>query len=146
MRLYTIGFTKKTAEEFFGLLREAGAWCVVDVRLNPRNQLTSFTNQRHLPYLLQELLNCGYVHLPLLAPAKEIITDYRQDKDWQRYERRYKRQLEQSNAIQHLDQSVFTDSPACLLCSEEVPDKCHRRLAAEYLASFWPQLQIKHLV
>jgi hypothetical protein len=36
MRVFTIGFTKKNARRFFGLLKTAGAKRVVDVRLNKR--------------------------------------------------------------------------------------------------------------
>lgn len=146
MTLYTIGFTKKSAESFFGLLRDAGVRRLVDVRLNPRSQLAGFTNQRDLPYFLQEIINCGYTYLPLLAPSKELQDDYREKKDWQQYERRYMRQLRQSNAIHQLDSGLFRSTAACLLCSEESAEQCHRRLAAEYLQSFWPELEIVHLI
>ena len=146
MNLYTIGFTKKSAEEFFGLLREAGVGRIVDVRLNPRSQLAGFANQRDLPYLLQEILHCEYTHVPILAPDKELLADYRANKDWQQYEQRYARQLQRSHAIEHLDPELFAGTPCCLLCSEEKPDRCHRRLAAEYMQRFWTDLHIVHLI
>jgi uncharacterized protein (DUF488 family) len=33
----------------------------------------------------------------------------------------------------------------CLLCSEEKPHHCHRRLVAEYLQQHWPDVQIEHI-
>ncbi|EPE0459056.1 DUF488 family protein [Pseudomonas aeruginosa] len=32
-----------------------------------------------------------------------------------------------------------------LLCSEDKPHHCHRRLVAEYLAGKWPNVEIVHL-
>jgi uncharacterized protein (DUF488 family) len=136
MTLYTIGFTKKSAEEFFGLLRAAGVGHMLDIRLNPRSQLAGFANQRDLPYLLREILQCDYTHLPILAPGEELLADYRQNKDWPQYEQRYARQLQRASAIEQIDRKLLIAVSCCLLCSEEKPDQCHRRLAAEYVQSF----------
>ena len=42
-----------------------------------------------------------------------------------------------------VEKSLLADS--CLLCSEDLPEECHRRLVAEYLSSKWGQVQIQHL-
>ena len=34
---------------------------------------------------------------------------------------------------------------ACLLCSEDKPHHCHRRLVAEYLKDRWGDVEIEHL-
>lgn len=34
---------------------------------------------------------------------------------------------------------------ACLLCSEDEPHHCHRRLIAEYLNAKWQNIQTTHL-
>jgi uncharacterized protein (DUF488 family) len=83
MLLYTIGFTQKSAREFFNLLQTNQVKRLVDIRVNPGGQLSGFAKQEDLPYFLKELANgCGYVHLPLLAPTKEILKEYRADNDW----------------------------------------------------------------
>ena len=76
MRLYTIGFTKKTAERFFGLLAENRVHTLVDIRLHPDGQLSGFARKADLPYFLDLLAGCGYRHLPVLAPTPEILGDY----------------------------------------------------------------------
>lgn len=146
MQLFTIGFTQKRAEQFFGLLRQNGVQLLVDIRLNPGGQLAGFAKGEDLPYLLHELAaGCGYVHLPQLAPTKEILGDYRADKDWQRYVARFEQLLDERDVPAALDRAMFEQSRCCLLCSEPTPEQCHRRLVAERLAAHWDDVQIVHL-
>ncbi len=146
MKLYTIGFTQKRAETFFELLRRNGVRRLVDIRINPGGQLSGFAKQEDLPYFLAHLADgCSYLHLPELAPTKELLEDYRADSDWAAYERRFKALMDERNIPQELSQSDFESQSSCLLCSEAIPEKCHRRLVAERLASAWPGVEIVHL-
>lgn len=146
MKLYTIGFTQKTAEEFFELLRTNGVRRLVDIRVNPGGQLSGFAKQEDLPYFLRELADgCEYIHAPLLAPTKEILKDYRADHDWPRYVFRFERLMDERNIPGALNAAEFDAAPSCLLCSEATPEQCHRRLVAERLAACWPDVEIIHL-
>ncbi len=88
MKVYTIGFTKKSAATFFELLRESGAKGLVDVRLNNISQLAGFAKKDDLEYFLNKICRMKYVHLPELAPTKEMLDAYRKEhKDWETYER-----------------------------------------------------------
>lgn len=146
MKLYTIGFTKKCAEKFFELLRRNGVQRLVDVRLNPGGQLSAFARKEDLPYFLDRLADgCDYVHLPELAPTKEILKDYRKDGDWARYVARFERLMEERDMPDQLDRSTFESADCCLLCSEATPEQCHRRLVAERIAARWPEVNIVHL-
>jgi len=145
MEIYTIGFTQKSAEEFFQLLSENGIECVVDIRLRPTSQLSGFSKQDDLSYFLKELIHCDYVHLPELAPTKEILSDYRQDKNWDKYERRYLQLLKERNIATNPKLSILKENKCCFLCSEATADKCHRRLLAEYLSKTWNDVTIIHL-
>ncbi len=145
MEIYTVGFAGKTAEAFFGALKRAEVRRVVDIRLRPDGGLSLFARGKDLPFLLRELCGAEYVHEPRLAPTKEILSDYRKKKtDWPEYERRYSSLLEERDIARKLDRKLF-DIPAALLCSEAKPDQCHRRLAAEYLRSHWPDVTVTHL-
>ena len=144
MKLFTIGFTKKKAERFFGLLRASGAKRIVDVRLNNVSQLAAFAKRDDLRYFLSELCGMGYVHLPELAPTKEILDDYKKRRgDWQTYEIQFLDLMRQRQIAQSVDQDILSDS--CLLCSEDRPHRCHRRLVAEYLNDQWGGVEIIHL-
>ena len=146
MKLYTIGFTQKRAETFFELLRQNGVRRLVDIRLNPGGQLSGFAKQEDLPYFLARLADgCGYVHMLNLAPTKEILSEYRSGSDWESYERRFKKLMDERGIPQGLDQAEFASLPSCLLCSESTPEKCHRRLVAERLAAVWSDVEIVHL-
>jgi len=144
MKLFTIGFTKKTAEKFFGLLRGSGARRVVDVRLNNVSQLAGFAKKDDLAFFLKELAGMEYVHLPELAPTQEMLDAYKKGKDdWQLYEQRFLGLMRERKIEEKLPRSLFEG--ACLLCSEDKPHQCHRRLVAEYLQQHWGDVEVKHL-
>ncbi len=145
MKLYTVGFTKKSAEKFFTLLEQNTVDCLIDIRLHPNGQLSGFTKQDDLAYFLSRLANCEYIHLDSLAPSDDILSNYRQDHDWSRYVQRFEALMDERNVPHCLDRTLFEAKTCCLLCSEATPDKCHRRLVAERLARHWPDVEIIHL-
>ncbi len=145
MEVYTIGFTKKNAREFFGRLKQAGIRRLVDIRLNNVSQLAGFTKKEDLRFFLEEVCGAEYVHEPRLAPTQTILDDYKKRKgSWQEYETQFLRLMEERRIEHALDRSLL-DRPTVLLCSEPAPDCCHRRLVAEYLRERWGNLDIVHL-
>jgi uncharacterized protein (DUF488 family) len=144
MRLFTIGFTKKSAREFFGLLRDAEVRRVIDTRLNNRSQLAGFSKAGDLEYFLRAIAGIDYTYCPSLAPTEPILDRYKKQRgSWAEYEVEYLRLLEERNIAREIVISEFED--ACLLCSEDEPTHCHRRLAAEYLKRHFPNIEIIHL-
>ena len=143
MNLYTIGFTKHTSEEFFEKLKSTGVKRVIDIRITKTSQLAGFAKGSDLPYLLKVTGGIGYLSHSELAPTKELLKSYRsKDITWTEFEGKYKKQIKDTKAILGLNKSDFEE--ACLLCSEETAEKCHRRLLAEELAKIW-DLEIIHL-
>jgi len=143
--IFTIGFTKKSASVFFKTLKEAGVERVIDVRLNNISQLAGFSKKDDLQYFLQEIIQVDYVHLPLLAPSQELFTRYKRHKGaWSEYERAFLALMQERRIEEHLDRRLIAGG--CLLCSEEKPHFCHRRLVAEYLQRKWGNIEIVHLV
>jgi len=144
IKLFTIGFTKKNAAKFFGLLRDAGVRRVIDTRLNRTSQLAGFAKEQDFPFLLSEICHADYETQPLLVPTEEILSAYRKKGiDWSAYEERFNalirdRQIESKLQPAQLDH-------ACLLCSEDKPHQCHRRLVAEYLREKWRDVEVEHL-
>lgn len=145
MRVMTIGFTKTTAENFFTRLVGAGVKRVVDVRLNNTSQLAGFAKEADLRYFLHAIGRIGYTHLPLLAPTQDILDAYKKEKgDWGLYESRFLALMEARQVETRIDPSVLDGG--CLLCSEDTPHHCHRRLVAEYLSRKWSvPVEIRHL-
>ena len=132
MKLFTIGFTKKTAEQFFTRLKTAGVRRLVDVRLNNVSQLAGFTKRDDLRYFTKTICGIDYVHLPALAPTQDILDAYKKDKgDWAVYESKFIELMRVRNIESGTPRDLLDG--ACLLCSEETPHHCHRRLVAEYL-------------
>ena len=149
MKLFTIGFTKKSAESFFGTLRGSGAKRVVDVRLNNSSQLAGFTagftKKQDLAYFLARVCGIGYVHVPLLAPTQQMFDTYKkQHGSWEAYEKQFLELMSERRIEEKVSRDLAADG--CLLCSEETPQHCHRRLVAEYLQRHWGDVNIVHLV
>jgi uncharacterized protein (DUF488 family) len=145
MKIYTIGFTKKSAERFFELLGGNRVGRLIDVRLKPGGQLAGFAKRDDLAYFLRELINCEYYHFDFLAPSEDILKAYRQDKDWESYERKFEALMDERDILRQLDRTFFSEKYCCLLCSEDRPDRCHRRLVAERMANRWPDVEVVHL-
>lgn len=145
MEIYTIGFTKKSAGEFFDLLKRHGIRRLIDVRLNNVSQLAGFSKRDDLAYFLRELVGAEYRHEPLLAPTQEMLDDYKKRRgSWSDYEARFLRLMEERRVEDKLDRSLF-ETPTILLCSEPTPEHCHRRLVVEYLDSCWGGVRAVHL-
>jgi uncharacterized protein (DUF488 family) len=145
VRIATIGFTKKGAEEFFAVLKKARVKRVLDVRLNNQSQLAGFSKRDDLAYFLKIILNIEYLHLSILAPTQEILDAYRKTKgSWSEYEKRFLDLMAHREIERQLGPALLNDG--CLLCSEDKPHQCHRRLVAEYLNAKWGNVKIEHLV
>ena len=144
MKIFTIGFTKKSAETFFARLKAAGVKRLVDVRLNNVSQLAGFTKKDDLRYFTKVICGIEYLHLPELAPTADILDPYKKAKngDWPLYEKQFL-DLMRSRRIENTPQEIVDGG--CLLCSEETPHHCHRRLVAEYLKQHWRDVEIEHI-
>jgi uncharacterized protein (DUF488 family) len=144
IKIFTIGFTKKTAEEFFTRLVAAGVRRVIDIRLNNVSQLAGFAKREDLRYFLDKIGGIDYSHHPELAPTQEILDNFKKNKgSWTAYEQDFLSLL----AVRGVENIISPKllHQACLLCSEEKPAQCHRRLVAEYLQKKWGNGKITHL-
>ncbi|HUG19838.1 MAG TPA: DUF488 domain-containing protein [Planctomycetaceae bacterium] len=143
-RLYTIGFTKTDAESFFETLGKSNVRRVIDVRLNNSSQLSGFAKRDDLRYFLKSLHQIDYLHLLDLAPTSEMLDTYKKYKgSWEEYEQAFLELIHRRQIEQNLPPELIDG--ACLLCSEDTPEHCHRRLVAEYLLERDPSLTIEHL-
>lgn len=145
MKIFTIGFTKKSAETFFTRLREAQIKRLIDVRLNNVSQLAGFTKRDDLRFFTTEICKVEYVHAPQLAPTAEILDPFKKAKngDWALYERQFLELMRERRIEETMPRDLIDGG--CLLCSEETPHHCHRRLVAEYLNGKWGGIEIEHL-
>jgi uncharacterized protein (DUF488 family) len=145
MEIYTIGFTKKTAAQFFGALREASIEQLLDVRLNNVSQLAGFTKRDDLDFFLREICHVIYCHEPLLAPTRPLLDSYKNKHiSWREYEDRFLQLMADRRIEEQLDPSIF-GLRSVLLCSEPTPERCHRRLVVEYLNKMWGDVSAVHL-
>lgn len=144
MKIFTIGFTKKRAEKFFSILKRAGVKRIVDIRLNNVSQLAGFAKRDDLSYFLKTICNISYVHMPELAPTKEILTQFKKNKgSWSAYKKSFLTLIAKRD-IDNKFRDLIKDGD-CFLCSEDTPENCHRSLVAEHLNEKWGNLKIKHL-
>jgi len=144
MKIFTIGFTKKSAEQFFNSLKQKELVRLVDARLNNVSQLAGFTKKNDLKFFLREICGIDYVHIPELAPTKDILEAYKKNGgNWDTYEVQFLSLMTARRIENTLDKDLMNGG--CLLCSEATPKHCHRRLVAEYLRDKWGDVEIVHL-
>jgi uncharacterized protein (DUF488 family) len=144
MKLFTIGFTKKSAEQFFTRLQQAGVRRILDVRLNNTSQLAGFAKAADLPYFLRAVAGIDYLHLPEFAPTQEVLDAFKKEKGaWADYERLFSRLLH-DRRIAESAPGTIRDAD-CLLCSEDTPEHCHRRLLAEHIQKHMENVEVIHL-
>ena len=144
MEIYSIGFTQKSAAQFFDLLKSHEIRRLLDVRLNNVSQLAGFAKKEDLAYFLRVICGIEYVHLPILAPTQEMLDKYKKQKgDWGEYEKEFLRLMASRRIENEISREMLAD--ACLLCSEDQPTHCHRRLVAEYLKDKWGDVEITHI-
>jgi uncharacterized protein (DUF488 family) len=143
--VYTIGFTKTSAERFFDRLASARVSLVVDVRLNNTSQLAGFAKSDDLAYFLKKIGGINYIHRPSLAPTAEMLSKYKKEKgEWSAYENDFLKLMEERKIEAKFEPESLQG--ACLLCSEDKPHHCHRRLVCDYLNQRWgSSLQVRHL-
>jgi len=145
VRIYTIGFSKRSASDFFGALRQAGIKRCIDVRISNTSQLAGFTKRGDLPFFLEELCGAEYLHEPLLAPTLDLMRGYRRGRaGWADYERRFLELMAERRIEDKLHRRLF-DVPAALLCVETTVEHCHRRLVVAYLQTKWGDVTVEHL-
>ncbi len=144
MKTFTIGFTKKTAEQFFEALSRNGVKSLTDIRLNNKSQLAAFAKEEDLRYFLKKICAIEYRHLPQCAPTEELLKKYQKKEiDWKGYENEYNDLINKRNVAKLFDEGTLDNT--CFLCSEPTPEKCHRRLLVEYLKDHFPDIEIVHI-
>ena len=146
MIVYTMGFTKKTARQFFEQINKNRIDILIDIRLNNKSQLAGFTKGEDLEFFLRKICNCDYEHCDEYAPTKEILDCYKKKIiELSEYEKRYIPLMERRNATTTFWNRFSKYQTVCLLCSEPTPEKCHRRLLAEMIARQFPEVVVKHI-
>ncbi len=147
MEVYTIGFTKRPAAEFFGALERAGIRLLVDVRLHNVSQLAGYSKRDDLDFFLRRVVGSAYEHRLDLAPTADMLDAYRKGTiSWPDYERQFLDLMAQRRVEGSVDLGKWGSQPTVLLCSEPTAERCHRRLVLDYLRrTVAPELQTIHL-
>ena len=146
MNLYTIGFTQKSAAQFFELIKENNIELLIDIRLNNKSQLAGFAKGEDLRYFLNHICNCEYIHELMFAPSKELLDNYRDSQiSWKQYEEKFNELISSREMRSRFDNLSRGFSRICLLCSEANSEKCHRRLLAENIGRYNADIKVIHL-
>lgn len=146
MILYTIGFTQKSAEEFFETIKYRSIEMLVDVRLFNSTQLAGFAKKKDLEYFLDKICGCKYEHKVEYAPTKKILEDYKNGKiTWDSYKLQYEFLMDERKAVKDFEK-CFNNiyGSVCLLCAEPTAEHCHRRLLAEMIKKELNDVEIIH--
>ncbi len=145
-KIYTIGFTQKTAEEFFNLIEKNKIRKLIDVRLKNNSQLSAFSKYPDIKFFLHRICSAEYFHDKNFAPTEKILNDFKNKViDWTEYEIEFSMLMRNRNIEKYIAANYLDCTGYCFLCSEPTPENCHRRLIAEKFKKVFADLEIIHL-
>ena len=135
MRIWTIGHSTRTIDEFISLLKENGVKLLADVRTWPSSKRYPQFNKD----ALAESLNAQgirYEHLPELGGKRKAKPDSR-NTAWRNASFRgyadYMETEQFQKGIERLLDVASETGPTAIMCAEAVWWRCHRSLIADYL-------------
>jgi len=145
-KIFTIGSSRKTAEEFFRLLEDNGVTKIIDVRLNNTSQILAFAKYPDIEFFTCKILGAKYFHDRKFTPSEKILVRYKKnDIDWDEYEKEFAELMNYRDIDTYIADKYSTQENYCLLCSEPTPEYCHRRLVAEKIKEVLEDVEIIHL-
>ena len=146
MELFTIGFTKKSAQTFFELIKAHDISMLIDIRLNNASQLASFSKGGDLDYFLSEICGCNYRYEPIFAPSKELMDGYKDKKiSTAQFEDGYSSLMTNRGALLYFSENFLSENRICMLCSEDTPEHCHRRILSEMIVAKFHNVPLIHI-
>lgn len=125
---YTVGYEKRTFEQFLSILKARKVAMLVDVRRNPVSQYREEFNKE---FLAESMRKNGikYVHHPELGVASEVRRKLEETGDYDWFFKEYDQKT--APELNKLNLKDFTH-PVAFMCVELDPTKCHRhRIALE---------------
>lgn len=145
-KIFTIGSARKTAKEFFELLKDNNVKKIIDVRLNNTSQLLGFSKYPDIKYLTEEILKGEYFHDKKFAPSEKILVRYKKNLiDWDDYEKEFADLMRYRDIELYIADKYAEQENYCLLCIEPTPENCHRRLVAEKIAEVFGDIDVVNL-
>jgi len=140
MQCMTIGCQGFTVETFFDALVHAHVQTLVDVRELPLSRKRGFS--KTALQKTAQTYNIKYVHMRALGCPRPIRHNYREDKNWQTYVRRYNEYLyTQDDAVATLATRMRCER-CCLLCMEANPNFCHRSLISKRIGEIYSGVDV----
>lgn len=128
--LYTIGYENKKLEDFVDKLLQFGVSIVIDVREVPLSRKPGFSKSKLREYL--EQYNIKYIHKKELGSPKELRKKLYEDANYEYFFNKYKEYLkERLDVISSLYWDTIVHEVGCLMCMEQEPSYCHRKIVAE---------------
>lgn len=134
-RIWTIGHSTRTIEEFIEALQAYGIKLVADVRLLPGSRRYPQFNKEMLAKSLSDH-EIGYEHFPELGGRRRARKDSRNTIWRNEAFRGYADYMETADfmkGIARLQEMTQRHGAAAIMCAEAVWWKCHRSLIADYL-------------
>lgn len=153
MKVFTIGFKGRSAENFFLMLKTAGVQKLIDVRRRNASQLSGYSKGEDLKFFLEKCFGISYEHIPEFAPSERLLEKYqnllgkkkRNDSAWAYYVDEFGKEVLHEQTVHRFQEAADDLHAVCLLCSEETAERCHRRLLAEYLKEQLSDIEVEYL-
>jgi uncharacterized protein (DUF488 family) len=134
-KIWTIGHSTRTIEEFIGALQANGIKLVADVRLLPGSKRYPQFNKEELAKSLKQD-GIGYEHFLELGGRRKAWKDSHNTAWRNESFRGYADHMETAeftSGIARLRKMADSDGSTAIMCAEAVWWRCHRSLIADYL-------------
>jgi uncharacterized protein (DUF488 family) len=134
-RIWTIGHSTRTIEEFIDALQANGIKIVADVRLLPGSKRCPQFNKEELAKSLRQD-GIGYEHFPELGGRRKAWKDSHNTAWRNKSFRGYADHMETAEfagGIARLQEMGGSHGASAIMCAEAVWWKCHRGLISDYL-------------
>jgi uncharacterized protein (DUF488 family) len=135
VRIWTIGHSTRTIDEFIALLKASDIKLLVDVRTLPGSKRYPQFNKEILSDLLRKA-GIRYEHFPELGGRRKARSDSH-NTAWRNASFRgyadYMETEEFHKGVQRLLDLAANAGPTAIMCAEAVWWRCHRSLISDYL-------------
>jgi uncharacterized protein (DUF488 family) len=127
--VFTIGYEGREIEDFISRLKAFNITRLIDIReipLSRKRGFSKFALKRRV-----EAENIEYVHLKTLGSPSILRHQLRADHDYEQFFSAFLSYLSKNHNSLIEAYGYLQDGPACLMCFERFPDKCHRSAVAQ---------------
>jgi uncharacterized protein (DUF488 family) len=143
-QIFTIGYEKKSLEQFINELITNNIKVLIDIRNNPKSMKFGFSGNKISHYL--GFLQIKYIHIPELGIESKYRKKLQNEEDYIKLFQLYEKKMLPlaSHKLKYLNEVAIKEKRIALMCFEKNPNFCHRSITAKHL-NYQNQYGVLHI-